>query len=70
MTFDFLSTLQLSILMRVDVSQLKTPTDVYKAFDRILKDERLLEIVDSSGSCNIIKMLLISVNKVRLLRFR
>ncbi len=33
---------KLAALMRVDSSQLKTPTEAYKAFDRLLNNERVL----------------------------
>lgn len=33
---------KLAVLMRLDTSQLKTPTDTYKAFDKLLNNERIL----------------------------
>jgi len=37
---------KLANLMRVETQALKTPTDMYKAFDRLLRDETLLNAVD------------------------
>ena len=42
---------------------LKTPTDVYKAFDKILKNDALLDSVDYRCKCNIIDILLRVVTK-------
>ena len=42
---------------------LKTPTDVYKAFDKILKNDSLLDGVDQRCSCNIVEILLKVVAK-------
>ena len=42
---------------------LKTPTDVYKAFDKILKNGGLLDSVDYRCKCNIIELLLVVVGK-------
>ena len=47
-------------LMRVSTgAQLRTPTDAYKAFDRLLtKDRTLLDSVDVKCSCNVVDVLL------------
>ena len=51
--------------MRVDTgSALKTPTDLYKAFDKmILTNETLLDSIDVKCRCNIIELLLKVVKK-------
>lgn len=41
-----------------DSSGLKTPTDLYKAFDRLLKNDGLLDTVDVRCKCNIVEILL------------
>ena len=37
---------------------LKTPTDTYKAFDKLLKNEQFLDAKDSLCKCNILQILL------------
>ena len=37
---------------------LKTPTDTYKAFDKLLKNESFLDAKDSCCKCNILQLLL------------
>ena len=37
---------------------LKTPTDTYKAFDKLLKNESFLDAKDSCFKCNILQLLL------------
>ncbi len=45
--------------MRAEVGPaLKTPTDTYKAFDKILRDEALLDAADLRCQCNIVETLL------------
>ena len=55
---------KVAALMRVDTgSALKTPTDLYKAFDKILKNETLLDSIDVKCQCNIIELVLKVVKK-------
>ncbi|XP_059094945.1 mediator of RNA polymerase II transcription subunit 24-like isoform X1 [Tigriopus californicus] len=49
---------QLALLMKVETAQLKTPTDLYQAFEKLLSCHTLLNAVDAGGECNIIKILL------------
>lgn len=50
---------KIAYLMRVDMGPaLKTPTDLYKSFDRILENETLLDSIDVKCNCNIIELLL------------
>jgi len=42
---------------------LKTPTDTYKAFDKLLKNESFLDAKDSCFKCNILQLLLQVVGK-------
>lgn len=51
---------RLASLMRVSTgAQLRTPTDAYKAFDRLLTNDRtLLDSVDVKCSCNVVEVLL------------
>eukprot|EP00095_Tigriopus_kingsejongensis_P005678 maker-scaffold846_size89341-snap-gene-0.14 protein:Tk05678 transcript:maker-scaffold846_size89341-snap-gene-0.14-mRNA-1 annotation:"mediator of rna polymerase ii transcription subunit 24-like" len=49
---------RLSVLMQVDTSQLKAPTELYKAFERLLASPRLLNAADVGGECNVVQVLL------------
>ena len=42
---------------------LKTPTDTYKAFDKLLKNENFLDAKDSLSKCNVLHILLMVVGK-------
>jgi hypothetical protein len=50
--------------MKIDTWQLKTPTEVYKAFDRLLRsEESLLDSTDLRFQCNVVEILLRLVNR-------
>ena len=46
-----------------DSAPLKTPTDLYKAFDKLLNNESLLDSIDLRCKCNIIDILLRIISK-------
>ncbi len=55
---------RLASLMRIETgAALKTPTETYKALDRLVRDEPLLDEVDSRFECNILDVLLKVVGK-------
>ena len=50
---------RLASLMRVETTALKAPTEMYRAFDRLIgRSENLLNRVDVQCKCNIVEVLL------------
>ena len=57
----------LAVLMKVDTQLLKTPTETYKAFDKLLLHEDLLDDVNSRCRCDIVDVLLQVIKKTNLM---